>query len=105
MPLRTLIVTGTAPARAHRGARRCRASRRGLTRDRAAAAVARDLRHRTAEVDVEVVDALVDQRARHLAHVGRIAAVELHGARRLVGLGCSRAGACVALPLERARAP
>ena len=85
MPVRTLIVTGTSPAAAHRrgddGSQETRAGRQ-----RGTAAVARDLADRTAEVQVDVLGAVVaDEEADGLADGARIGAVELDAARRLVG--------------------
>jgi hypothetical protein len=56
--------------------------RRGLS----AAALARDLAHRAAEVHVDVVDAaFADQQTHGLSHVVGIDAVELQAARLLLG--------------------
>src|SRR5262249_59498246 len=66
--------------------------------DGAAATVPRDLGHRTAEVQVEVLDPLGDEDARGLLEVGRIAAVELDGAGPLAGAaGCQQTRDVVAL--------
>src|SRR6185369_15615978 len=47
-------------------------------RNGGAAALTRDLRRRTAEVEVEVIDALVGEEPGRIADDGRITAVELH---------------------------
>ena len=62
-----------------------RAQQARLERDRRAAALARHLAHRAAEVHVDVVDpALADQDAHRLADVARVDAVELQAADLLL---------------------
>ena len=73
------------PSRAADGGAHDRGHQARLHRDGGAAAVAGDLRHRAAEVQVEVLDALARQHARRLAHLRRVAAVELDGPRPFVG--------------------
>ena len=74
-------------------------------RERGAAAVAGHLLHRAAEVHVDVVDAArrVDQLLDGLADGGRVGAVELDAAGRLVG-GERGELEALAVPLDEARA-
>ena len=87
MPLRIFTVTGTSSARlAHRRPRRWPRTAR-LPRQRRPAALAGDLGHRAAEVEVDVVGAVLgDEHARRQPGGRRVHAVELHRARVLVGV-------------------
>ena len=86
MPLRVFIVTGTPYAR--RGGDRGLedlAEQGALPRQRGTAALAGHLRHRAAEVEVDVGHAVLRaQDLGRLADVRRVGAVELHRAHRLL---------------------
>ena len=85
-PLRTLTVTGTAPA-ASTVAVDDRVQQPGLHGEGGATAVPGDLAHRAAEVEVDVVDvALLDQPTDRGVHGAGIGAVELDAPGRLVGV-------------------
>ena len=98
MPLRNLMVTGIEPA-SSTAARTMPRSRRGFERNGRAAALARDLADRAAEVHVDVVDAvLAHEHAYRLADVVRIDAVELQDCGSLPRDRSSRAGASSRCP-------
>ncbi|GMA92329.1 hypothetical protein GCM10025869_28580 [Homoserinibacter gongjuensis] len=82
MPLRILTVSGSGPAACTAASTMPR--NRSSFQEAPLPALAGDLRHRAAEVEVDVVGAILGHEHRDgFAHRGGVDAVELDGARRL----------------------
>ena len=104
--MRNFTVSGHAVGRRgpHRGADDV-AEQAPAHGQRGAAALAGDLGHRAAEVEVDVLDAvLVDEPAHRLAHGPGRRAVELHAAGRRLVAAAAACARVFSLPSTRARA-